>query len=71
MTGAWVISVNADIEGGWTPGSFAKMLARYGHERPLEERKLAPSLNSILGDIMWTARTRRALATRRRMTRIA
>ncbi len=58
-------------EGGWTPGSFAKMLARYGHERTLEERRLAPSPNSVLGDNWWTSRTRSALAARSRTTRIA
>ena len=57
-------------EGGWTPGSFAKMLGRYGHERTLEARRRAPSPNAVLGDNWRTPWNKSALAKSRPTTRI-
>ncbi len=52
-------------QGGWTPESFSRMLRRYAHERPIEERRRAPSPLSVLtskrqGD-WWSSATKSGL----------
>lgn len=61
-------------QGGWTPESFARMLRRYAHERPIEERRRAPSPLSVLTrqqDDKWSPPTRSGLRRAVQRSRIA
>ncbi len=60
-------------QGGWTPETFGKMLRRYGHERPLEERRRAPSPLSVLSGKsvdMWSSPTRSGFRAQRVRTQV-